>query len=258
MKRPSFQFYPADWRKDQGLKLCSLAARGLWIDLMCLMHDAEPYGYLTINGQPMQPEQIARLIGESPKDVRKCMSELQENNVFSITESGIIFSRRMVKDESIREARASGGQAGAKFGKLGAEHGTKGGRPKGETGDKKPPFDTPLEPPPSSSSSSSSSTSVNPPHVPVGGGDHFLEFWSAYPKKVGKGAAEKAWSKAKINGHAADVIAAVQRQKQSEQWQKENGQYIPNPATWITQRRWEDELPITGSSGQPSLLAGVL
>jgi len=88
--------------------------------------------------------------------------------------------------------------------------------------------------------------------------EEFSMFWAAYPKKVGKGAAEKAWMRAKINGHAADVISAVDRQRQSEQWQKENGQFIPNPATWITQRRWEDELPLAGAGGQSSILAGVL
>ena len=47
MKRPSFQFYPGDWLHDTGLRACSLAARGLWIDIVCFMHQAEPYGHLT-------------------------------------------------------------------------------------------------------------------------------------------------------------------------------------------------------------------
>lgn len=72
--------------------------------------------------------------------------------------------------------------------------------------------------------------------------DGFDVFWSAYPKKVGKGAAEVAWKKAKVNGHLSDVLSAIDRQKRSSQWTKDNGQYIPNPATWINQRRWEDDL----------------
>jgi hypothetical protein len=62
-KRPSFQFYPSDWRNDAGLRLCSISARGLWMDMMCLMHDGEPYGHLTVMGRPIVPEQIARLVG---------------------------------------------------------------------------------------------------------------------------------------------------------------------------------------------------
>lgn len=79
----------------------------------------------------------------------------------------------------------------------------------------------------------------------------FDAFWSAYPKKVGKGAAEKAWSKAKINGHVPDLMAALESQKLSDQWRKDGGQYIPNPATWINERRWEDGEPSRQPSGDP-------
>ncbi len=68
----------------------------------------------------------------------------------------------------------------------------------------------------------------------------FERFWSAYPKKVGKKTARKAFSQAKMP--VETLLTAVERQKRSVQWSKENGQYIPNPATWLTQGRWEDEL----------------
>jgi len=47
---PWMKFYPADWRSDPMLRLCSLAARGLWAEMICLMHEAEPYGSLLVNG----------------------------------------------------------------------------------------------------------------------------------------------------------------------------------------------------------------
>jgi hypothetical protein len=68
----------------------------------------------------------------------------------------------------------------------------------------------------------------------------FDEFWASYPRKVGKGAAEKAWQRAKINGHHAKVMGALESQKRGQDWIKEGGRFIPNPATWINQRRWED------------------
>lgn len=71
----------------------------------------------------------------------------------------------------------------------------------------------------------------------------FADFWSAYPKKVGKGAAEKAWDKAKAD--LSLVLAAIKTQASSDQWRKDGGQFIPNPATWITQRRWEDGATVT-------------
>ena len=72
----------------------------------------------------------------------------------------------------------------------------------------------------------------------------FDTFWKEYPKKTGKGAAERAWGKIKKPSEALqNIITALEWQKQSPQWTKDNGQYIPNPATYLNQRRWEDEKP---------------
>lgn len=156
MKRPAFQFYPADWRKDMALQSCSVAARGLWVDMLCIAHECEPYGHLTVNGRPMTPAQIGRHTGLTERECIKLVAELEDSGVLSRTDEGAIFSRRMVRDEDIRQRRAEGGKAGSEHGAKGAEHGAKGGRPRKETGDKKPP----LEPPPSSSSSPSGKPSV--------------------------------------------------------------------------------------------------
>src|SRR5260364_27403 len=112
MKRPSFQFYPADWRKDSALQSCSIAARGLWIEMMCIMHECEPYGYLSINGHAMNAAQLARLVGESEKAIKGLLGELENAGVFSRTETGCIYSRRMVNDERIRTVRAESGKLG--------------------------------------------------------------------------------------------------------------------------------------------------
>jgi len=75
--------------------------------------------------------------------------------------------------------------------------------------------------------------------------DDFDMFWMTYPKKVGKEAARKAWLK--VNPNLTIVLQALSWQKESPQWFKNNGQFIPNPSTWINQHRWEDEQPIEGS-----------
>ena len=161
MKRPAFQFYPADWRKDNQLQSCSLAAQGFWMNAMCIAHECEPYGHLVLNGKPMQPHQLGKLIGVSAKDADKLIKELEQHGVVSRCENGCLFSRRMVRDERLRQARASGGDAGA-------GHGKKGGRPpKGERIENPLPdtargfSEKPLTPsqnnPPASSSSSSAS-----------------------------------------------------------------------------------------------------
>ena len=69
----------------------------------------------------------------------------------------------------------------------------------------------------------------------------FARFWEAYPSKVGKGAAEKAFAKIKPSPDLlAQMLEAVGWQAKTKQWQEG---FIPNPATWLNQRRWEDEPP---------------
>lgn len=73
--------------------------------------------------------------------------------------------------------------------------------------------------------------------------DGFAEFWLLYPKKVGKGAAEKSWRRIHPSLEIREVIKlAVVQQRLSPTWSKNNGEFIPNPATWLNQRRWEDEV----------------
>lgn len=72
--------------------------------------------------------------------------------------------------------------------------------------------------------------------------ESFNDFWKAYPKKVSKAQALNAWNKLKPdNDLVREILSALERQKQSAQWQKDNGQFIPYPATWLNGRRWEDE-----------------
>ena len=112
MKRPAFQFYPGDWQRDAALRACSVGARGLWIEMMCVMHQAEPYGYLVLNGNPIESAQLARMVGASEKEVTRWMAELSAAGVHSFDENGQTYSRRMVRDEALRNARAEGGKLG--------------------------------------------------------------------------------------------------------------------------------------------------
>lgn len=71
----------------------------------------------------------------------------------------------------------------------------------------------------------------------------FLEFWNNYPNKTAKGAALKAWERIKPDAKLQKVILeAIENHKQSSQWKEDNGRFIPHPATWLNQRRWEDEI----------------
>ena len=71
----------------------------------------------------------------------------------------------------------------------------------------------------------------------------FDEFWSQYPKKIGKAAAGKSWRKIKPSAELHQtILAAVSAHKTTDQWTKDGGKFIPHPATWLNQRRWEDEI----------------
>lgn len=73
---------------------------------------------------------------------------------------------------------------------------------------------------------------------PVG----FERFWMAYPRKVGKDAAAKAFAKRKPDAKLlASMLEAIAAQCTSPAWIKDGGQFIPHPATWLTQGRWQDE-----------------
>lgn len=93
----------------------------------------------------------------------------------------------------------------------------------------------------------------NTPSIPQGGG--FDEFWSAYPKKVGKDDARKAFLKRKPDGELlALMLAAIAAQRESQAWIRDGGQYIPNPSTWLNQGRWQDETDPVPQSGEHSSL----
>ncbi len=85
---------------------------------------------------------------------------------------------------------------------------------------------------------------LSPAGERTGEDDGFEDFWKAYPRKAGKEAARRAWERLRPDGAMRETLGrAVEAHAQSEQWIKQGGQYIPYPGTWLSQRRWEDELP---------------
>lgn len=71
--------------------------------------------------------------------------------------------------------------------------------------------------------------------------ERFAEFYDAYPRKVGKADARKAFDKLKVDDELlALMLAAIATQKQGEQWRKNGGEFIPHPSTWLNGGRWED------------------
>jgi len=220
MKRPSFQFYPSDWLRDTALRSCSIGARGLWIDMICFMHEGSPYGYLKVGNKVILPENLSRMTGITLQEVQGYLKELQEANVYDIDIDGAIFSRRMIRDENVRKLRAEGGKLG--------------GNPNLMVGKKdilKVKDKVIQNSTPSSSSASSSSKNIYTPS--------FELFWNAYPEKKGKGGAWASWKKINPNEELlGKILKSIDFYKESK---RVKDGFIKNPQTWLNQRCWEDE-----------------
>lgn len=103
MSNPWLKFYPRDWRGDQALRAVSVAARGLWIEMLCVMHEAQPYGHLILGGRAVSNDILARVSGLGADECGALVAELESAGVFSRTRKGVIYSRRMIKDHSRSE-----------------------------------------------------------------------------------------------------------------------------------------------------------
>lgn len=112
MKLPALMFYTTDWLEEPGLKLSSLAARGLWIDMLCIMSAAQPRGYLKVNDKPLTEAQLAMLVRADVSEVTRLLKELDAQSVFSRNAQGVIYSRRIVRDEKIRQQNSRNGKRG--------------------------------------------------------------------------------------------------------------------------------------------------
>ena len=99
-KLPAIHLYPGDWLRDS-ICGCSLEAQGLWLRMMFVMHDSERYGFLCQNGKPLPKEVITRRCGCTIDEFNFAFDLLLKSGVPSITEEGIIYSRRMEKDAKI-------------------------------------------------------------------------------------------------------------------------------------------------------------
>lgn len=103
MSNPWMKFYPRDWRGDQALRAVSLPARGLWMEMLCIMHEASPYGHLVLGGHAVSNDVLARMAGAGVDEVSAMLIELESAGVLSRTRKGVIYSRRMVKDRNRSE-----------------------------------------------------------------------------------------------------------------------------------------------------------
>lgn len=109
---PYAKFYWNDWQGDPLLALCSLAAQGLWMRMLCVAAESDKIGRVRIAGRQATVDDLAKLARTPSDEVSKLISELENQNVFSRDRDGTIYCRRMINDEKKRRASAKGGKVG--------------------------------------------------------------------------------------------------------------------------------------------------
>ena len=251
------KFYPSDWRGDPGLRICSIAARGLWIDMITLMHDAEPYGTLTINGKAIEPAALATLLNLPEAQVVTLIEELRRNGVFSTQKNGVIFSRKMKRDRKMREKGKE--NAMKRWGATPKQTTEKPQQKDHPNGDPITPARAPSRPryqipdKEFSDAGASSNPSLFSGELPSNrehghgrvNGKAFASFWQLYPHKVGKANAQKAFAKAVKAAPVENIMAGLKRYAR-----KTDDRPWCNPATFLNQQRWEDQPAVTPPRGQ--------
>jgi hypothetical protein len=109
-KLPWGMFYWSDYAGDPKLRLCSLAAQGLWMRMLCIA--AEHDGYVAVNDEALDDEALASIVGKPVEQVSECVAELERRGVFSRDRRGVVFSRRMINDRKRRDKAKEWGRKG--------------------------------------------------------------------------------------------------------------------------------------------------
>jgi hypothetical protein len=196
------------------------------------MHEGSPYGYLKVNLKVILAPNLARMVGATLLEVEGWIEELEGAGVFSRDADGAIYSRRMIRDETIREARASGG-------KLGGNPALMDNHKVGSKVNLSPN----LKPTPSSSSSSSSAKYKNTMSADADAEVIFQTYPSQ--RRGGRKEAYKAIKGALKEIDMATLTRAVTNYVASDEVQgriaKGEASYIPLLSTWLNKGRYASE-----------------
>jgi hypothetical protein len=111
-RRPADLWFWSDWFSSFDVRSCSLAAQGLWVNMLGIMSRAEVKGTLTVNGKPLTSKDLAKIVSAFPDEVERLLIELEYYEVFSRLEDGTVINRRMYKASLLSKKRAEAGRLG--------------------------------------------------------------------------------------------------------------------------------------------------
>lgn len=236
--RPAYQFYVDDWTGDDALQLCSLAARGLWKEMLCRMFKSPVRGHLLkANGKQITSKELAGLVNAKEEEVEQLLDELDDEAVFSRLEDKTIYSRRQVRDEAKRQQKIEAGRKGGEAYRPSeqeageeAKHQVKGG---------------PSTPTPTPTSTSKKKEILSPELE-----EAFREVYNAYGKKVDPKEARIQFrvymgttNKADYPEFTRSLIANIRRQDKERAKVKSAGGFVAEKCTlarWLKHERWDN------------------
>lgn len=244
-RAPAFQFYPKDWL-DFRVQRMSFAAQAAYLKLLCFMWSDSPNQCSIIDNNDL----LAQAMGTTVDQWLSFRKEIQrEFDPILEEKNGRLVSARLrleaVKQRKYREAQA---EKGKKSAQQRFNRGSTTVQPE-------------YQPEGNSSSSSSSSSSLNSyrergktsgGHAMNGHTASFDLFWSAYPRKEGKGKCRTWWKRQKPDAALVSaMLAKIEQAKHTKKWKDDGGKYIPMPSTWLHEERWEDEFAARPASSRP-------
>ena len=226
MKQPWLKFYSSDWRGDVTLGPCSLAARGLWMEMLCIMSEAEPRGSLMKGGRSYTTKQLAALARSTVDEVEGLLAELEAEGVFSRDGDGTIYSRRMRRDIEKEAKDKANGRLGGNPGLKPREYA--GVNPSDKDEDKAQKPEARNQKPESSLRDDGARDAI------------FDRFYGPYPKHTEPGGVRRELFAILDAGNATiEDLEAGARRYAREVAGKEI-QFIASPVRWLKDERWKD------------------
>lgn len=239
--QPYLPLYVKDFRSDDKLARCSASSHGVYILLLCILHCEQEYGKIMLRQKERQnvstiknfADVFVRMMPFGADEIEIALTELVDFDVIQI-DGDTLYQKRMVKDGNISELRALAGKKGSII-----------------TNSKHDFADAKRSAKPSAKIQQNTASEIEYANEDetVNKDSSFDVFWKAYPRKTAKEDARKAYAvlmKKKDAPTIDRLIESIEAHKRSEAWKKDDGQFIPHPATYIRQGRYDDEIKMQG------------
>ncbi len=253
--QPYLPLYVQDFLTDEKLNECSAESVGVYIMLMCVMHKSDDYGTILLRQKDKQTgwqisdfaRKLVRHLPYSEEVIERALTELLEEGVLNI-EGDSLYQKRMVKDGEISEKRSRAGKKGAK-----AKYTNESAEAKAvacandfamaksmANSEYENEYEYEYENDNEDDSNEGNKTKRESLLTKTQE-TRFSRFWEAYPRKVSKANAEKAWAKINPDDELTEkIISAIGTAKRLDERFRET-RFTPHPASWLNARSWENE-----------------